>query len=93
MSEYDEFDEIEIENEDLLDQISSSIDASEVETFEDSSHGISRPVNARRRIEEYFEMRELEEQVTDPDFDIYIADEEVGFNIELDSGTYDGNSY
>ena len=93
MSEYDDFDEIEIENEDLLEQISSSINASEVDTFEDSSQGISRPVNARRRIEEYFEMRALEEQVTDPDFDIYMADEEVGFNIELDNATYEGDSY
>lgn len=93
MSEYDDFDEIEIENEELLEQISNSINASEAETFEDSSHGISRPRNARRRIEEYFEMRELQEQVTDPDFDIYMAEEEAGFNIELDSGTYEGDSY
>ena len=93
MSEYDDFDEIEIENEDLLEQITSSINASEMENFEDSSNVISRPRNARRRIEEYFEMRELQEQVTDPEFDIYMADEEAGFNIELDSGSYEGDSY
>ena len=93
MSKYDDFDEIEIENEEILEQITSSINASEVENSEDSSHVIPRPHNARRRIEEYFEMRELQEQVTDPEFDIYMADEEAGFNIELDSGTYEGDSY
>ena len=93
MSEYDDFDEIEIENEDLLEQITSSINASEMENFEDSSNVISRPRNARRRIEEYFEMRDLEEQVTDPDLDIYMADEDVGFNIDFNTGAYDCDSY
>lgn len=93
MSEYDDFDEIEIENEYMPDDISSSINTSEMDTVDDFSLGITRPHNARRRIEEYFEMRQLEEQVTDPDFDIYMADEDVGFNIEFDTGTYDGDSY
>ena len=93
MSDYDDIDVIEIEDEYFLGEIFHSTGDSELEVSDPVLIDNTRPHSARRRIEDYFEKRRLENQLYDPFYDNQVAEEIFGNDINMYNKNCDSNAY